>query len=89
MSSDVLEVAQYAFDSGASSPYITSSPNDMAHRIGLWCRTKRIYPGELHPSRGYTWKLNRNITLTFKESKDPRLMYSMDRNIQIIYKEVG
>jgi hypothetical protein len=63
------EVAQYAYDAGTESPYLTSSSNDMAHRIGLWCRKHNTYPYELKASRGYTWILNRNIKLSFKPSK--------------------
>ena len=69
---DYNAIAQMAYDSGAESPFILSSNNDMAHRVGIFARLHGIYPHEIKPSRGYTWILNRNLEVTFtKNSQDP------------------
>ena len=65
------EIAQQSYDKQIQSPYIASSPNDMAHQVGLWARIHNVYPLELKPSRGYTWILNRSIKLSFKNSTIP------------------
>lgn len=88
MDDTLLKTAQAAFDSGLPSPYLTSSSMDMAHRIGLWCKAKDIYPGKLHPSRGYTWKLNIHIVLSFKDSKNPDCIDGLYNQVRVIYDRV-
>ena len=63
-------IAQMAHQQNHKSPYLTSSANDMAHKVGLWARTHGITPMEVRPSRGYTWILNREIKLSFAKNSD-------------------
>ena len=71
---EFTEIAQRSYDNKSQSPYIATSSNDMAHRVGLWCRDYSIYPQEVRESRGYTWIVNRNIKLSFKKSNNPVLV---------------
>lgn len=65
---EFLQIAEYACDGGNKSQYLTSSDCDYAHKVGLFCRKKSINPLELKKSRGYTWILNRDFKLNFKDS---------------------
>ena len=65
------EAAQRAYDTRAESPYLITSPLDMAHKIGLWARANSVYPQEVRPGRGYKWTLNRQIVLSFADGTSP------------------
>jgi hypothetical protein len=60
-----------AYASGRESPFITSSPCDMAWRIGLFLRsTGRPAPQHCKPSRGYTWIVDGTV-FSFANCSNP------------------
>ena len=63
------EMAQYAYEkpNAADRPPYDSSPMGMAFSVGLWCREKGLFPSEVKASRGYSWILNRQYKLNFKD----------------------
>jgi hypothetical protein len=69
--SEYVEEARKAFETGAPSPYLHSSPMDMAWRVGLWWREQGhdAPPESVSPSRGYKWKVD-GIVLDFKDSSE-------------------
>ena len=60
------QVAQESYTTGAELPHLLTSSMDMAHRVGLWCKANNVYPVKVHESRGYSWKINNSITISFK-----------------------
>lgn len=63
---EFLEIAALACKQGHVSPFLTSSENDMAHKIGLYCLQNEIFITHLKKNRGYKWTLNNKYILDFK-----------------------
>ena len=63
------EIAQGAYDCSWPSPYLFTSNNDRAWRIGQWLQqTGRSRPRDVRPSRGDTFHVN-GMKVKFDESK--------------------
>ena len=66
--SEYTSIAQYAAEEGPTAcerPPHDSSPNGMAFGVGLWASEHGETVYEVAPSRGYSWKLNRDWKLRF------------------------
>jgi hypothetical protein len=73
-----LAVAGYNRMASAQPPY-ASSPYGMAFRVGEICRERGIYPHEVQPSRGYTWKVNKLYKINLGPELDRKGTYTLDR----------
>ena len=73
-----LAVAGYNHMTSAQPPH-PSSNYGMAYRVGEICRERAIYPHEVSPSRGYTWKVNRLYKINLGPELDGKGPYDISR----------
>lgn len=72
---ELSRIANRAECDGGPSPFLSSSPNDMAHQAGLWARRHNLLALEIKKLRGYKLLLNRRYVLDFKrDSQNPDLV---------------
>ena len=63
-----LQLAHAGYNGATSQePPYASSPNGMAFQCGVWARKSGIDILEIKQGRGYTWIINRQYKLNFKD----------------------